>query len=589
MKALALLGVLLTAKTIVLAGHGVPVSNWDLAYFWPDLCLSLLFAALELSIRRQRAIWVLYGLTAAYTAGNVPLQLLFGSPLTWPMARAAGGALSDSIRYYVNWQNGLSTLAVLAAACLFPAGIILRSHSRSRRLLNRTAPMDLALAGVALAAAWITFRCGRQATGQLSAAGLHRNACITLAASAFPRITAKPTAKEWRLSPFEPTPPPAESDLTPWRGQGRGRNVVLLLLESTGAQYLRLYGAAEDPTPHLTRLATASILFENAYAVYPESIKGLFSVVCSRYPAFDTTPDDYASVRTPSLAQILAQQGYRTALFHSGRFIYLGMQAIIRHRGFELLADAGEISGQRQSSFGVDEAATVRRMLAWIDGLNGERFFLTYLPIAGHHPYVSDGHGPFPDSAEPGLYRNALYEGDAALGLLLDGLRERGLFENTMFAVAGDHAEAFEQHPGNVGHTLFIYEENVHVPLLFAAPGLFRAQHRVARIASLLDLTPTILDLLGLPASPEHDGSSLLPARQQLALFFTDYSLPWLGLRDGAWKFIEDVETGGAHLFDLAHDPNEQVDLSACLPARVAFYQERLRAWSAAQKARYRR
>src|ERR1017187_1793234 len=65
------------------------------------------------------------------------------------------------------------------------------------------------------------------------------------------------------------------------------------------------------------------------------------------------------------------------------RYGYLGMESIIRRRGYQTLEDAGDISGSHNSSFGVDEPATVARMLAWIDALlRGQHFFLTYLPIA---------------------------------------------------------------------------------------------------------------------------------------------------------------------------------------------------------------
>src|SRR5437870_7648756 len=92
------------------------------------------------------------------------------------------------------------------------------------------------------------------------------------------------------------------------------------------------------------------------------------------------------------------------------------MEAIINGRGYQTLEDAGDIGGNHNSSFGVDEPATVARMLAWIDGLpRGQRFFLTYLPIAGHHPYATPEHGPFAGTAEIDQYRNALHYGDASL------------------------------------------------------------------------------------------------------------------------------------------------------------------------------
>jgi phosphoglycerol transferase MdoB-like AlkP superfamily enzyme len=137
--------------------------------------------------------------------------------------------------------------------------------------------------------------------------------------------------------------------------------------------------------------------------------------------------------------------------------MYLGMESVIRGRGFHTLEDAGTIGGDHESSFGVEEPSTVRRMLAWIDALpRGERFFLTYLPVAGHHPYEVPDAGPFPEDQEINRYRNALHYADAALGALLDGLRERGLDRNTLFVIFGDHGEAFGQHEGNYAHAIFI-------------------------------------------------------------------------------------------------------------------------------------
>ena len=245
-----------------------------------------------------------------------------------------------------------------------------------------------------------------------------------------------------------------------------------MVLESTAARHLGAYGRSPDPTPNLTALAARSIVFERAYAVYPESIKGLFATLCSRYPAFDTPPEVHGRCALRGAAPTLAAAGYRTALFHSGRFAYLGMPAIIERRGFDLLEDAGAIGGQVNSSFGVDDASTVRRALQWIGSLGkGERFFLTYLPVAGHNPYEVSRPGPFKGTDDFTRYLNALHEGDEALGQLLAGLRALGIDDETLVIVYGDHGEAFGEHPGNFAHTMFIHEENLRVPYVIAAPG----------------------------------------------------------------------------------------------------------------------
>src|SRR3989475_8507384 len=276
-----------------------------------------------------------------------------------------------------------------------------------------------------------------------------------------------PENKDWRSSPFLVFSN-AVNPLLQYRGAAAGRNVVLIVLESTSARYWPSGDSAIDPMPNLTALASQGISFEHAYAVYPESIKGLFSVLCSRYPAFDVAPEVYSRITCPALPRELGSAGYRTALFHSGRFTYLGMPAIIEKRGFEVLEDAGAIGGNIHSSFGVDDSSTVKRLLSWIDSLKqGERFFVMYLPVAGHHPYATPERGPFTASGENGemnRYLNALHYGDRALGELLSGLRVRDLDRNTLFVLFGDQCEAFGPHDGNFRHTLFIYDENIHVP-----------------------------------------------------------------------------------------------------------------------------
>ena len=70
----------------------------------------------------------------------------------------------------------------------------------------------------------------------------------------------------------------------------------------------------------------------------------------------------------------------------------------------------------------------------------------------------------------------------------------------------GDHAEAFGQHDGNFGHTLFAYEENVRVPLVMGIPGVVTAPVRARQIASVLDIGPTVLDLVGIAGDGTHQG-----------------------------------------------------------------------------------
>jgi glucan phosphoethanolaminetransferase (alkaline phosphatase superfamily) len=585
-RTISLLLVLILATICILFGHSVPISfSTPFAYFWQDALIAGLFGVVDSGVTRisksnasvfkwsQTAIWIIYSFIVLYTAINVPVALVLSTVLTWPLLRAAGGPLTDSIALYLNFHNVGLILLIIGVAVVLP--LLFRRSQRGPQIVTAFLIAVLLLAGPSC-------------TKQIDTSGMHRNAILTLILTAFPSSPVKSTVADWHAGSFETQP---AEDLSYLRGIAAGRNVVLVSLESTAARYLKEYGATEDPTPNLTRISSQAILFENAYAAYPESIKGLFSVICSTYPAINTDPEIYEQIRTPSLAALLASDGYRTGLFHSGRFAYLGMESVIRNRGYDTLEDAGDIGGDYNSSFGIDDPSTVRRLLSWVDGLpKDQRFFITYLPIAGHHPYATPGRGPFPDTEETNRYRNALHYGDAALGELVRGFEQRGLDKNTLWVFYGDHGEGFNQHEGNVGHTLYLYDENVHVPLLIVVPDAVRQQIRIRRPASLVDITPTILDLLNLPAPVAYQGRSLIADndRNPIPLFMTDYSLHLVGLRDERWKFIHDLDSGRSKLFDLSKDFHESDDLSSEFPERVSAYRDYLSSWCGSQSERIR-
>jgi lipoteichoic acid synthase len=569
MKAVCLLAVFALAKIAILAVPQVSLNAWaPVAYLWQDVAVVLGFAIFERLVRPRWVASAVYFALVALAALNIPLERVLGTPLTLPMLHAARGTLSDSIRHEA------SALNLALGAFVFAVGAALPKVWSSRRSPNAR----WFLTGLALVAL------GLFARRHVDTHGLDRNVFLALARSAVPRVRADGDDGDWR-GPLAPQD--SVGALTDLRGIASGRNVLLVILESTAARYLQPYGAALDPMPHLTELAGRSIVFENAYAVYPESIKGLVAVLASRYPAFDVSAERHAGVMSPSLASVLSAAGYRTALFHSGRFMYLGMAEELAASGFGELEDAGKIGGNAHSSFGIDEPAAVHRVLQWIDEAPPTRRFLAaYLPIAGHHPYSFSGRPVFPGSSDMDRYRNALHEGDESLGVLLDGLRERGLADSTVIVVIGDHGEAFAQHPGNIGHDLALYEENVRVPFLIHVPGIARPARRAPQVVSLLDLAPTVLDLLGRVAPTEFQGESVLAGRSRAALFFTDYSLGLLGIRDGCLKDIYEMESHRSRMFDICTDPDERTDLAAGNPGRAAAYRERLQHWSADQVAR---
>ena len=562
----AVFAVLVVAKVAAFAAVGVPPAGEWVGAFGGDAAVALGVGLLGVVVRTRLVAWTVYGLLAGYAVVAAAVVQAIGTPPSFAMLEGIDPTMADSAAMYLTLRDLAGPIAVGLAALVAP------------RLSRLVAPRARFVGGV----------CGALLVAGMLLGGdptlpAHRNALVFLLTStrSLPSSDAQPAA---RPSHSEDGPSP----LADLRAATRGHNVVVVVLESAAARFLRPYGAAEDPMPFLTELAAESLVFTHAYAVYPESIKGQIALFHSVHPAPRTDAADYARVPVPGLATRLREVGYATALFHSGRFRFLGMAEVLTRSGFELLADAATLGGQRESSFGVDEETTVAATLQWIDDHQDRPFFAAYLPVAGHHPYDSPPGGPFTYDTQLGSYRNALHYADRSVRALWDGLAQRGLAERTLFVVVGDHGQAFGEHDGNFGHTFAIYEENVHVPWLMRIAGAARPARRVDSVASHVDLVPTILDLCGMPLPDDVEGVSLLAPGRHAAMFFSDWGATLLGMRDGDLKFIHDADTGRDQLFDLRADPSELQDLAVRDPLRTRALRDLVRAFFLPRTTRVR-
>jgi len=520
----------------------------------------------------QRALgtvfWVGAALLVLWSALNVPVARVLSTPLTTASLAAAGGRLADSILGYVTLANVVGALA--------PIGAFIASSRFVR-------PVRLPIAVYALAATSVI---GPLALSSAKTLGAHQNAALALLSSALPSATPEAAPEVDK----DLDDAGAALDLRDLAGTARGKSVIVVALESTRARDLAPWRPADasdtrDPMPNLTRLVSRGVIFERIWTAYPESIKGLWAAQCSQYPLPDTRADAHAQRlhRASCLAAILRTQGYTTGLFHSGWFDYFGMASIIADRGFDVMHDAGDIGGPFKTSFGTDDRATVKNLLQWLDAQpKGKPFYAVYLPIAGHHPYHAPGDAPrpFPEVSEHDSYLDDLAMSDAALGELMAGVADRQLADDVVWVVYGDHGEAFREHPGNIAHTLFLYEENLHVPLAIVLPPT-PASHarRAPQRGSLVDLAPTVMDLLGLGHDPLHVGHSLLEPRSRPVVAFTDQRAPQLALAHGDWKAI--LDSGELELYDLASDPAERKDLASIERAQADRYRRFLEAWQA--------
>jgi len=159
---------------------------------------------------------------------------------------------------------------------------------------------------------------------------------------------------------------------------------------------------------------------------------------------------------------------------------------------------------------------------------------------------------------------NAVRQADHHLGRLFAALRERHLDDDTLVVVTGDHGEAFGDAHDVMGHGGGLFEENLHVPLMFWNPRLFPQGRRDGLAGGHVDINPTIAHLLGLPPPDGWQGASLLsPDHPGRVYLLADLSGYQFGVTDGRWKEILRVSEGVERLYDLSDDPREQRDLSS--------------------------
>ena len=165
--------------------------------------------------------------------------------------------------------------------------------------------------------------------------------------------------------------------------------------------------------------------------------------------------------------------------------------------------------------------------------------------------------------------------------LALDSLGKLGLAEDTIVVVTADHGEAFEEH-GVGGHGKNLYRETVRVPLMMRVPGT--SARRVPDFVSMVDVKPTLLDLLGLPQPKGLAGRSLTPLiagrpldeRPIVSELGRKQNRRSAALIEGGYKVIWEIDAGRQQLFDLNVDRLEERDLSTQQPDRLEAMTKRL-------------
>jgi glucan phosphoethanolaminetransferase (alkaline phosphatase superfamily) len=360
----------------------------------------------------------------------------------------------------------------------------------------------------------------------------------------------------------------------PLRGDPVKHNVVIFVLEGVQYAYTSLADEENGLTPHLSSLATRGAQFTNARSSVTHTTKALFAMLTGRFPsASEDLAEAVPAVRHyAGVATILRRQlGYRTAFFQSAKGDFESRPGLVHNLGFEKFWAREDLNDPNSyiAYLACDEFAMLEPIAEWIRQ-DEQPFALVVLCSVTHDPYdVPQWYGePAREPAE--RYRQTIQYTDGFIRELDAKLAGLGLADNTIFCVVGDHGEAFSEH-GLSGHDQIAYEEALRVPFCLRAPSLVAPGTKVTQPVSSIDLTPTLLGLLGFEtAGAGFDGIDALGVIPQGRRV---YFCGWVregpsGFVVGDSKYVYDPADKSVCLYGLPADPGEMVRI--CLPAAQA-------------------
>lgn len=404
----------------------------------------------------------------------------------------------------------------------------------------------------------------------------------------------------------------------------RAPNFVFLMADDLGYGDLSCQGARDVRTPNLDRLAREGVRLTDFYANGPVCTPTRAALLTGRYPQRlgleGALPPEQAHrglpPGEPTLATLLRQRGYRTALSGKWHLGYTPERAPNAHgfqRFFGLLGGNHDYFTHRDRNGKLDlwrdtEPVQIegysthlitREAIRFLEAMREEPFFLYVAFNAPHWPIQGpqDAHRQITlrgwTQGDRKTYVQMVEALDAGVGEILAALQRWGLDTNTLVVFTSDNGgdrfssnAPFSQGKGTLG------EGGLRVPCIARWPGHIPPGSVSAQAGITMDWTETMLALAGptLPSGRWLDGCDLLPvlggARRPFkrTLFWrrvgTDGIQTHRAVRDGDWKLIES-RRGAVQLFDLSRDPAEKTNLATNRPAQVKQLRKRLDRWEA--------
>ncbi len=353
-----------------------------------------------------------------------------------------------------------------------------------------------------------------------------------------------------------------------------GAPVVLISVDTLRADHLPAYGYAGIQTPNLDALRADAVLFENAYSQVPLTLPSHTALFTGLLPPQNGVRDNLGYALGPgpaTIAAFLKAQGYATGGAVSSIVL---SHATGVSRGFDFWDDNIEPTKLSQSISRVQRGGndTQALLAEWVAGQGGKPFFAFLHLFEPHSPYEP----PEPyRSRYPLPYDGEIARADEIVGNFVRFLKERGLYDRAVVIFLSDHGEGLDDH-GEDEHGVLLYREAIHVPLMVKFPKSRRRGETVRSPVALVDVFPTIADVLGVAAPPGLAGVSLAatlrpgaaagPRRIYSETLYPRLHLGWSDLASLVDDRDHYIESPHAELYDIVADPGEKRDLAQGLP-----------------------
>jgi arylsulfatase A-like enzyme/Flp pilus assembly protein TadD len=347
-------------------------------------------------------------------------------------------------------------------------------------------------------------------------------------------------------------------------------NVVVITIDTLRADHLGCYGDKQIKTPTIDALAQDGVRFERAYTPVPVTLPAHSSLFTGTYPLRSGMHDFADNKLNPSqatLASVLKENGYVTgavigsAVLDSRFGLNHGFDFYYDHFDFSRLQESNLDEMERSGDLVADQA------LGWLDKNYQKKFFLWMHLYDPHYPYRPPS--PYSEQYKDRPYDGEIAFADSQVGRLIRELKAKGVYENTVIVLTGDHGESLGEH-GEKTHGFFIYNATLHIPVIIRLPGGPSAR-TVSELITLPDLMPTVLSFLKIDVPSDVQGRNLLPfvmdkEQNDARSLYAETFLPrlhfnWSELRGAETENYHFIDAPKPELYDLTKDPGETHNL----------------------------